>query len=509
MKKVFKVLIFLFIFVVINVKAEPVNTNFLDDNLYACIIDSYNTLKEKNNDYAYSILPEEYLEITNLDCSKYSGKIDNLTGLNKLTSLTSINLSGNTFLGATLKLNEGETKPLVSNILLPSTLKITDIVYEVKDENIVSVNSGNITGLKDGSTTVIMTGKIGSNEIKESYLVSVVGITPKSSNANLSSLSFSTGELSFKSDTKKYTTIVSNVTKSVVIKATLEDSKASFVTSFGPRTINLKEGTNTVYVKVKAEDGNVNSYAISIIRSDGNDSSNSLVNIELETGKIDFNPDVTIYSLTVEYDVEELKLKAIPESTLSKVKVSDTKLEVGENKITIVVTSENKIEKTYELIVTREEYESKKNYLEQLIVENYNIDFNKTKEEYTLNIKDEKKLTISANTSNITSSVSIIGNNNLKNNSVISIKVTDEDDVVREYKITVKKLFIYDLSYKGILLISEFLIIFILLLMLIFKPKKKKKIKNIGPKIQNKVCKKCGTINNPASKICYVCGKEL
>ena len=45
------------------------------------------------------------------------------------------------------------------------------------------------------------------------------------------------------------------------------DKKASFVTNFGPRTVNLKVGTNTLLVKVKAEDGTINTYTISVIGS--------------------------------------------------------------------------------------------------------------------------------------------------------------------------------------------------------------------------------------------------
>lgn len=517
MKNGFKFLLVFFLFFICNkVYAEPANDSFFDDALYNCIIDAYNSDKEEKKDYTYNILPEELIEITSLDCTKYSGKIENLTGLNKLISLTSINLSGNTFIGGTLKLKEGSTGTLTSNIILPNQIALSDVTYTILDKNIVSIDNGVVKGLSDGSTYVTMTAKITGNVITEKYLVSVLGTTEKSSNANLSSLSISTGELNFKSGTKKYAVVVSNSVTSVTITAKTEDLKASFVTSFGPRKVNLNKGNNTVYVKVKAEDGTINVYTIGITRSDGTDSNNLLSNIELSVGKLDFKSDVTIYTITVANDIDKLDVKAIPESLLATVEVSDTKLLVGENKITITVTAENKETKEYELIVNKEEYESTKNYLKSLTIKGYSINFSPNIEEYTLKITNDNSLKLVATTEKLTSAVSIIGNSNLKNNSKITIRVTDEDNVSRDYTIKISKLFIYDITYKEAILFAEFILIFILILIIILKPKnrKTKKKRRINKYINNdptsnKICPKCGSINDSLSNTCYICGKEL
>ena len=66
----------------VKVNAEPANDSFIDDNLYKCVIDSYNIGKEEYKNYNYNISIEELITITKLDCKVYSGLIENLSGLN-------------------------------------------------------------------------------------------------------------------------------------------------------------------------------------------------------------------------------------------------------------------------------------------------------------------------------------------------------------------------------------------------------------------------------------------
>ena len=157
------------------------------------------------------------------------------------------------------------------------------------------------------------------------------------------------------------------------------------------------------------------------------------------------------------------------------------------------------------------EYESEKNYLKDLKISGYDINFSKKKQNYEIKINNESSLDILATPNNSTATVSITGNKNLKNNSKVTIKVVDEDNKTREYIITIKKSLIESLTYKEYILFTEFLIIFILILVIIFRPKNNtlNKSRNVVYKPSNKVCKNCGTINNANSKVCYVCGKRF
>ena len=503
-----------------NVYADPANDAFLNDDLYKCIIDTFNTNLSEKKDYTYVIMPEELNTITNLDCSSYK-EIDDLTGLDRLNNLTSLNLSGNPFKGGQAKIEDGETsEKLRSNIILPKSLKLTDVVYTISNPKIVKVVDGVVYPLDNGSTKVTMTAKVSGNEIKEEYSVSVNKKEfEKSSNAKLASLYLSKGEFAFDSDTKTYVTVVGNSVTSVKISANVLDKKATFVPGYGPRTVELKEGSNTILVKVKAEDGTINTYTISVDRSDGNDLNSRLVNIELSIGKIDFKPDVYIYNFTVDSNINNIDVKAVSESSLSKVEISDTKLKVGENKITIKVTSESGNSSKYELIVTREDYDSTENYLKNLNIKDYPIKFDRNVFNYSITIKNEKKLSIIPVLENSTATYNIVGNENLKNGSKVIIKVSDKEGSTREYSILVNKnsLFNYD-SIKWIVLGLEFLLIIILVLILILrgrprKPKvtKKKKKNNTGPqmKVTTNTCKACGAVNDIKSKTCYLCGNLL
>lgn len=524
MKKNFKLFfVFTLACITFNVSASPANDSFIDDNLYKCIIDAYNSNSSDKKDYSYNILPEELNTITNLDCSKYKGSIENLTGLNRLVNLTKLNLSGNTFLGGSLKIN-GPSGTLKSNIVLPAGLTLTDVSYSAENPKIVKITNGVVYPLSSGSTYVTMTAKVSGNQIKEKYLVSVVGDgTPKSSNAKLASLYLSEGEFAFNSDVKTYTVIVNSSVSSVKINANVLDKKASFVSGYGPRTVNLKTGTNTLLVKVKAEDGTINTYTISVIRSDGSDLNNRLINIELSVGTIDFKPDVYIYTFSVASNVDEISVKAVPESSLAKVEVSDTKLRVGSNEITITVTSESGSNGKYQLIVTREDYDSEDNYLKSLIVKDYDIKFDRNVFNYDLNIGSEKSLLITPTCEKTDATYSIVGNTNLKNGSKIIIKVIDKEGSTREYTINVKKSFdlsfLNSLEFKWVFLILEFITIIVLLFVIIFKggdkPRKPRGLRKIKKtqsrpmKITSNVCKACGTVNDIKSKTCYVCGNLL
>jgi len=515
MKKNFKfVFCILLFFICSKVYASPANDSFLDDNLYKCIIDAYNVALTDKKDYTYNILPEEANTITNLDCSNYKGTIENLTGLDRLRGLTSLNLSGNLFLGGSLNIT-GSSGKLKSNIKLPSNLSLTDISYEIDNKSIVKITDNIVYPLSNGSTYVTMTAKVSGNEIKEKYLVTVSNPQlNKSSNAKLASLYLSNGEFSFDSDTTEYSVVVDKSVESVKINANVLDKKASFVSGFGPRIVNLKEGSNTLLVKVKAEDGTVLTYTIMVIRSDGNDLNNRLVNIELSVGKIDFKPDVYVYNFNVDSNINEIDVKGVAESSLATVDVSDTKLKVGANKITITVTSESGSKGIYELIVTREDYDSLDNYLKSLTIKNYSLDFRRDVFNYEITIGGEKALVINPITEKSDATYNIIGNNDLKNDSKIVIKVSDKEGSTREYNITVKKNSLLDLSFlidnaKWFILGIEFLIIIILIIVIISrrgpgKPKKPKSVKKVKSKVQPKVtsnvCKACGTVNDIKSK---------
>ena len=75
MKKVLKYLVISFLFVAGNVYASPANDMFIDDNLYKCVVDNYNSEKGTSYKYTDVIYQADLNSLTKLDCSKYSGSI--------------------------------------------------------------------------------------------------------------------------------------------------------------------------------------------------------------------------------------------------------------------------------------------------------------------------------------------------------------------------------------------------------------------------------------------------
>ena len=525
---VFSILMCLFI----NVYATPANDSFLDDNLYSCVIDAYNATFNDNKDTSYSIYPEKLIQIKTLDCSKYISKIEDLTGLNKMLGLTTLNLSGKTFTGGSLKLTN-KKGTLKSSIVLPNSLKITDKTYRIEDSKIVKIVNDEVYPLRTGSTYVTMTGKVSGNTISEKYLVMVNGGT-YSSNSKLSSLYLSKGEFSFDSDVKNYTAYVDKSVESVVVNATLSDKNASFVNGYGPRTVKLDVGSNKIEVKVKAQDDSVSTYTIDVIKSDGTDNNNKLINIELSVGKINFLPEVYNYNFSVDSNVNEIDVKGVSESTLAKVYVKDisgnekedkitSKLKVGTNKITLRVVSESSKEQTYTLTINREDYDSQDNYLKNITIEGYKLDFKRDQFKYNLTIRGKSKLNITPVLENTESTYVVEGNEKLVNNSIISIKVSDKEGSTREYQIKIIKNSIIDSNVlKFVFMGIEFIVIIALLIILISnkknRPRKPKKVKTkvkketVGqprPIGSSTTCKVCGTVNDSRSKTCYVCGNKL
>lgn len=91
------------------------------------------------------------------------------------------------------------------------------------------------------------------------------------------------------------------------------------------------------------------------ISNPGKSGNTYLSSLSLSSGDIDFDKDTTEYSLSVPYDVTDIEVMTVVDDDKSAVTVlGNTDLAVGENTITILVTSENGATRTYTLIVTRE-----------------------------------------------------------------------------------------------------------------------------------------------------------
>ena len=164
--------------------------------------------------------------------------------------------------------------------------------------------------------------------------------------------------------------------------------------------------------------------------------------IELSSGSIEFASDKESYDLIVGYDISTIEVNGIPNDNKASVRLEgDTNLKEGDNIIKLVVTAEDGITtKTYTLNIKREnKVLSKNSNIKKIIINNYNINFNKNKKEYDLIINNEDNLTINVELEDELAKYEILGNKKLKNKSVIKVIVTAEDGTITEYKINIIK----------------------------------------------------------------------
>jgi len=256
----------------------------------------------------------------------------------------------------------------------------------------------------------------------------------------LKSLTISDATISFKPELKNYIVSVPYKVSKVEIKSILSDPKSSYVKGYGNRSVNLKEGLNTVLVKVKAENGKEATYTLKITREQNDDS--SLKTITVNDKVINVVEDLLIYTTNVNNDVIKPTVKVETSDKKAKVTIDEIKeLKEGSNEISITVTAVNGNKSVYVIDIIRDKLISTNSKLKKLEVKNHELNFNAEKTEYDLHINhDIDKLDLIVETEHEKAKYIITGNKDLNNDSIIKIKVTAEDEVTTTtYTINIEK----------------------------------------------------------------------
>lgn len=411
------------------------------------------------------------IKVSNTSATDDKGDAVTISGGNHtLKVLSDVNtLTGITLSNGTIEFSENKTE---YNLTIDS--ESTNISVTKKDSN--STTSGDIGNktLKYGNNTFKITVKSESG-IDKVYTLNITRPDNRSKVNTLSSLKTSEGTIKFNKDTLNYNlTVKSNIEK-IKVEATLTDNKSKFVSGYGPRTVNLKLGKNTIEVRVMAENESVKTYKINVTREDARSSNNYLSNLSLSEGNIQFDKETLEYETTVLYKVEKIEVTAETEDKKAKYEVTgNEELKVGENIITIKVTAENETVKEYKIkVIRKEEAEelSSNSNLSSLNIEGYQLNFSSNQYEYNLEIGEEISLNITYEKEDEKSTVTIHGNENLQNNSLIRVKVTAEDGSETEYKIRIKKEEKSNLIY---FVIGGIIILIIAIIIVILMKNKKK-----------------------------------
>ena len=308
-----------------------------------------------------------------------------------------------------------------------------------------------------GINTILI--KIQNKKGKErTYTILVTREDDRDATNYLKSLSVSKGKLNFSQYNDNYVVSVNNNQKSVTINAELYNKKSSFVDSYGPRKIELKDEITTALIKVKSETGSIKAYTINFVKNGDETKLNTdclLSSISLSKAHIAFDKTITDYNTTVDYETDSIDLYTITENggdsiifykikngVLERIEPKNILLNIGKNTIHIFVSNKYGKTKTYTINILRKENGldiASDTSLSMLDIKGYNINFEPNKLDYTLKIKQEKTLLITATPKSNRADVSIRGNDNLTSFTIVKIRVISEDGRFREYTIDIQK----------------------------------------------------------------------
>ena len=202
---------------------------------------------------------------------------------------------------------------------------------------------------------------------------------------------------------------------------------------------------------------------------------NYLSELKLSNGTLVFDNEKTEYKVTVAYNIEKIEVTTKTEDGKAKFEITgNEELKVGENTITIKVTAEDDSEREYKIEVIRKEQNSNlssNSKLKSLTIKNYNINFSSSVYDYTIKIGNEDRLNITYTTADSKSDVTVTGNENLENGSIIKVTVVAEDGTTTIYKINVEKV-----NTKNVVIISvmAFLLVTLVVLSVILVKSRKK-----------------------------------
>lgn len=279
------------------------------------------------------------------------------------------------------------------------------------------------------------------------YTIIAIRTDERVSNNLLTDLTVSKGKIEFDPYVTDYDIEVPKNTKKININATLASDTSAFVEGHEPREVELTEDVTTSIIEVISESGITRSYVLTFTKKGASEDESAKNSAYLDTltiagTAIDFNKEIYEYSVTVPYEYSSVNVYAFPESENAFATVEgDRGLKVGANNVRITVEN-GKLKKTYNVTVIRKEPGleiSNDVTLSSLTIKNYGIDFSPEKLDYTVKIKREKSLIITATPTSNRSMVYMYGNNTLTGFSTVRIKVVAENGATNIYSIDIQK----------------------------------------------------------------------
>jgi gliding motility-associated-like protein len=285
---------------------------------------------------------------------------------------------------ASLVPSNGVLSPLFASGVNAYTMSVANNVASLTLTPSLSDATSTITvngsSTANGSTSAAVILNVGANSIPvmvkaqdgtiNTYIVVVTRAA--SSNADLTGLAISSGTLSpvFDAGTLAYSASVPNSSSTITLTPATADATA--VVTINGATVNsgsafalaLHVGNNTINVTVKAQDGTIKVYTLTVNRALSSDANLSAINMSVGTLNPVFAVATTAYTVTVPSNTTSITVTPTVEDATAAIKVNGTAsnsgnpsaaqaLVVGSNTINITVTAQNGSSMVYNVNVIR------------------------------------------------------------------------------------------------------------------------------------------------------------
>ena len=247
--------------------------------------------------------------------------------------------------------------------------------------------------------------------------------------------------IKFKKDIFHYE--VSTFDSSIDIQVALNDASSKLEGDVGKKDLNI--GANIFNIKVISERGNISTYQVVVVRKvKTNEKSvvkeKGLKVLSVNGTEVKLSNNQFSYQIDVASDVETVDIQAIAKQLNGSVSISDIgQLSFGKNDIIIQVKDLGGQVIQYVLTINRAAKQDNRTTIKRLAIDHYFINFSSDILKYQVSINDEESLNILVDLDSATSKYEIIGNEHLKNHSIIQIKVTSLDGNSQIYEIEVLK----------------------------------------------------------------------
>lgn len=313
----------------------------------------------------------------------------------------------------------------------PSSKESVRIGYTFDQDqfNVTTGGSSNLT-LKSGKNvfTITIASKDNPSE-KRTYTLNILREDARSNDNTLSSLTVAGKKVQLYSDKYNYDVEIDNSLKKVEIKATTSSAKATFVQGYGERIgnnqVTLSNGDRTtVEIKVQAENESIQTYTITIIKSNYKSNDATLKDIKIKEKNFNFNPDILEYNIEVENEIDKINVEALANHEKAKVEYEkEVELKEGINNLVIKVTAEDGTVKEYKLNITRK---AEVALVSDIEIEDIDFEFKPDVYQYEIKttlVSLKFKVTLNSKTA----TYEIINNDDLQDGSIIRIVVKDKD----------------------------------------------------------------------------------